>query len=133
MEDMVQSKFIGMFNLWQSELEKLGYRNFPKVLNAKNYGVPQNRPRIFLVSVRDDGDAPRYFFPEPFPLERKLKDVLEENVDEKYYLSDLSIARIQRNMEQEDISVDTEKNAKTICASLNKITTFDNYIKDSDV
>jgi DNA (cytosine-5)-methyltransferase 1 len=132
-EAMVQSKFIGMFNLWQSELEKLGYRNFPKVLNAKNYGVPQNRPRIFLVSVRDDGDAPRYFFPEPFPLERKLKDVLEENVDEKYYLSDLSIAKIQRNMEQEDISVDTEKNAKTICASLNKITTFDNYIKDSDV
>lgn len=87
-EAMVQSKFIGMFNLWQSELENLGYRNFPKVLNAKNYGVPQNRPRIFLVSVRDDGDAPRFFFPEPFPLERKLKDVLEENVDEKFYLSD---------------------------------------------
>lgn len=132
-EAMVQSKFIGMFNLWQSELENLGYRNFPKVLNAKNYGVPQNRPRIFLVSVRDDGDAPRYFFPEPFSLERKLKDMLEENVDEKFYLSDLSIGRIQRNMGQEDISVDAEKNAKTICASLNKITTFDNYIKYNDV
>jgi DNA (cytosine-5)-methyltransferase 1 len=85
---MVTEKFVGMFNLWQLELERLGYRNFAEVLNAKDYGVPQNRERIFLVSIRDDGDLPRYFFPQPFPLERRLKDVLEDNVDEKYYLSD---------------------------------------------
>lgn len=85
---MVTKKFVGMFNLWQLELERLGYRNFAEVLNAKDYGVPQNRERIFLVSIRDDGDMPRFFFPYPFPLERRLKDVLEENVDEKYYLSD---------------------------------------------
>ena len=85
---MVSGKFVGMFNLWQLELERLGYRNFAEVLNAKDYGVPQNRERIFLVSIRDDGDLPRFFFPKPFPLERRLKDVLEENVDEKYYLSD---------------------------------------------
>lgn len=85
---MVTEKFVGMFNLWQLELERLGYRNFAQVLNAKDYGVPQNRERIFLVSIRDDGDLPRFFFPQPFPLERRLKDVLEENVDEKYYLSD---------------------------------------------
>ncbi len=85
---MVTEKFVGMFNLWQLELERLGYRNFAEVLNAKDYGVPQNRERIFLVSIRDDGDLPRFFFPQPFPLERRLKDVLEENVDEKYYLSD---------------------------------------------
>lgn len=88
---MVTEKFVGMFNLWQLELERLGYRNFAEVLNAKDYGVPQNRERIFLVSIRDDGDLPRFFFPQPFPLERRLKDVLEENVDEKYYLSDKSI------------------------------------------
>ena len=85
---MVSGKFVGMFNLWQLELERLGYRNFAEVLNAKDYGVPQNRERIFLVSIRYDGDLPRFFFPKPFPLERRLKDVLEENVDEKYYLSD---------------------------------------------
>ena len=134
---MVTEKFVGMFNLWQLELERLGYANFAQVLNAKDYGVPQNRERIFLVSIRMDGleglaGGVRYYFPKPFPLERRLKDVLEENVDEKYYLSDLSIARMQRNMDKEDISVNVEGSAKTVCASLNKITTFDNYIKDED-
>jgi DNA (cytosine-5)-methyltransferase 1 len=92
---MVTEKFVGMFNLWQLELERLGYRNFAEVLNAKDYGVPQNRERIFLVSIRDDGDLPRYFFPQPFPLERRLKDVLEDNVDEKYYLSDEMLERFR--------------------------------------
>lgn len=86
---MVTEKFVGMFNLWQLELERLGYANFAQVLNAKDYGVPQNRERIFLVSIRADrGGQDCYYFPRPFPLERRLKDVLEENVDEKYYLSD---------------------------------------------
>lgn len=90
---MVSKKFLPMFNLWQTELERFGYVNFAKVLNAKDYGVPQNRERIFLVSIRADelealaGNI-KYHFPNPFPLERKLKDVLEKQVDEKYYLSD---------------------------------------------
>lgn len=89
---MVSKKFLPMFNLWQQELERLGYVNFAQVLNAKHYGVPQNRERIFLVSVRADAlseladDA--YHFPQPFLLDRRLKDVLEQQVDEKYYLSD---------------------------------------------
>lgn len=99
---MVSGKFVGMFNLWQLELERMGYVNFAKVLNAKDYGVPQNRERIFLVSIRADGlDAfvggIRYHFPKPFPLERKLKDVLEEHVDEKYYLSDEMLERFTAN------------------------------------
>lgn len=85
---MVSKKFLPMFNLWQSELEKLGYVNFAQVLNAKEYGVPQNRERIFLVSIRIDDTMPSFHFPAPFALRRKLKDVLENNVDEKYYLSD---------------------------------------------
>ena len=52
---MVSGKFVGMFNLWQRELERLGYVNFAQVLNAKDFGVPQNRERIFLVSIRMDG------------------------------------------------------------------------------
>lgn len=79
-----------MFNLWQSELERLGYINFAQILNLKDYGCPQNRARIFLVSVRVDdlNNLPKFYFPKPFPLTKVLKDVLEENVDEKYYLSD---------------------------------------------
>lgn len=98
---MVSGKFVGMFNLWQRELERLGYVNFAQVLNAKDYGVPQNRERIFLVSIRADGlDAlagnVRYWFPKPFPLERRLKDVLEEHVDERYYLSDKMLEYFNR-------------------------------------
>lgn len=89
-KNMISGKFVGMFNVWQRELEKLGYRNFAQVLNAKDYGVPQNRERIFLVSIRidDENNMPQYFFPKPFRLKNKLKDMLEEHVDEKYYLSD---------------------------------------------
>ena len=99
---MVTEKFVGMFNLWQLELERLGYVNFAQVLNAKDYGVPQNRERIFLVSIRMDGleglaGGVRYYFPKPFPLERRLKDVLEENVDERYYLSDEMLERFQQD------------------------------------
>ena len=106
---MVTEKFVGMFNLWQLELERLGYANFAQVLNAKDYGVPQNRERIFLVSIRMDGleglaGGVRYYFPKPFPLERRLKDVLEENVDERYYLSDEMLERFQSS----DVEAESE-------------------------
>lgn len=98
---MVSQKFVGMFNLWQSELERLGYANFAQVLNAKDYGVPQNRERIFLVSLRIDeleglAGHVRYNFPKPFPLERKLADVLQDEVEEKYFLSDKMLEYFQR-------------------------------------
>lgn len=94
---MVSRKFIDMFNLWRRELESLGYANFAQVLNAKDYGVPQNRERIFLVSIRidDDEQAPEYTFPKPFPLVKRLKDVLEDKVDERYYLSDRMLESFQ--------------------------------------
>lgn len=81
---LVSQKFIRLFNAWQLELESYGYRNFAKVLNAKDYGVPQNRERIFMVSVLDE--QARYEFPDPMPLPLRLKDVLEPKVDERYYL-----------------------------------------------
>lgn len=83
---LVSDKFIKLFNKWQITLEGYGYINYAKVLNAKDYGVPQNRERIFMVSVRK-GLCHKFYFPKPFKLERRLKDVLEYNVDEKYYLS----------------------------------------------
>ena len=97
---MVSKKFLPMFNLWQQELEKFDYVSFAKILNARDFGVPQNRERIFLVSVRRDALAELadgvYHFPAPMPLERRLKDVLEEEVDEKYYLSDKMLEYFER-------------------------------------
>lgn len=95
---MVSKKFLPMFNLWQKELENLGYVNFAQVLNSKDYGVPQHRERIFLVSIRvdDPSNPPRYNFPAPFELQIKLKDILEDEVDEKYYLSDKMLEYFQR-------------------------------------
>lgn len=83
---LVSKKFINHFNDWLLYLESLGYSNFWKVLNAKDYGVQQNRERVFVVSIL--GNNEQYKFHEPFELTKRLKDVLEACVDEKYYLSE---------------------------------------------
>lgn len=85
-KNLVGKKFKPEFDKWLQTLDSLGYNNYWKVLNAKDYGVPQNRERVFVVSIRKDVDTRGYTFPEPFKLNRRLKDVLETNVDEKYYL-----------------------------------------------
>ncbi len=68
----------------QLRLERMGYTNYADVLNAKDYGVAQNRERIFIVSILGEYN---YTFPKPIPLTKRLKDYLEDEVDEKYYLS----------------------------------------------
>ena len=72
------------FQKWLDFLECLGYTNYWQDLNAKNYGVAQNRNRCFMFSFLGDYS---YDFPEPIPLEKRLKDYLEDNVDEKYYIN----------------------------------------------
>ena len=76
------------FNKWQLRLEELGYKNYFQDLIATDYGIPQTRNRCFMVSILGDYS---YTFPKSIPLKLKLKDMLEENVDEKYYLSDKQI------------------------------------------
>lgn len=90
---LVSKKFIKLFNKWQSMLESYGYTNYAKVLNAKDFEVPQNRERIFMISVRNDVKD-RFYFPQPYILDKRLKDVLEEKVDEKYYLPDSAYKNI---------------------------------------
>lgn len=129
---MVSSKFRPMFNLWQSELEKLGYNNFAQILNAKNYGVPQNRERIFLMSIRDDGDNPQYFFPEPFELNTKLADVLEEDVELKYYLNPVKVNKfVQDNMVMiEKYTRESDEDIKPLPEELRKW--MEEYPEDED-
>lgn len=95
-------KFMPLFQKWLQSLEDYGYYTNWAVLNAKNYGVPQNRERCFAISIRRDlfDPSPVYHFPEPFPLELRLKDILEPKVDERYYLSDKAVASFAEHCER---------------------------------
>ena len=84
-KNLLSKKHRHNFDAYLEAMEKLGYKNYHQVLNAKHYGVPQNRERVFTISILGGGD---FQFPEPIPLKKKLKDVLEKEVDEKYYLSE---------------------------------------------
>ena len=86
-KNLTSKKFKKEFDIVLSSLEQAGYNNYWQVLNAKDYGIPQNRERVFIVSIRKDVDNGMFEFPDPFELELRLKDVLENEVDEKYYLS----------------------------------------------
>jgi len=90
--DLVQVKFAAEFYEIQKEIERLGYENHTQVLNAKEHGVAQNRERVFMVSILGGG---RYEFPVRVPLKWRLKDYLEEKVEEKYYLTERAIKGIQ--------------------------------------
>ena len=84
-KNLVGKKFIKDFERWLSFLNSLGYYSNWEVLNAKDYGIPQNRERVFVVSSLENM---HYKFPNPVELKSKMKDLLEEKVNEKYYLSE---------------------------------------------
>jgi DNA (cytosine-5)-methyltransferase 1 len=84
---LTSKKFQAEFNTVLSSLNDVGYNNYYQVLNAKDYGIPQNRERVFIVSIRKDIDDGSFRFSEKMELKLKLKDLLENEVDEKYYLS----------------------------------------------
>lgn len=82
---LTQKKFLPYLHKWHLFLTEMGYTNFTQILNAKNFGVPQNRERVFMVSIL--GDA-WFTFPKPFSSNIRLKDILEKDVDKRYYKSD---------------------------------------------
>ena len=87
--DVIGTKNYEDFMKWYVALENMGYQSYYKVLNAKDYGIPQNRERCFMVSILGDYN---YTFPKPMPLKLRLKDMLEESADEKYYISNKLLA-----------------------------------------
>ena len=89
-KNLTGKKFKEQFELVLKSLEEAGYSNYWKVLNAKDYGIPQNRERVFIISIRKDIDK-GFEFPEPFPLKLRLKDMLDDEVDEKFYLSNKGV------------------------------------------
>lgn len=86
-KNVISKKHKHNYDKYVEKMKELGYTSYGKVMNAKNHGIPQNRERIFTISVRNDLQQ-KFTFPEPEPLNIKLKDLLEPEVDEKYYLSD---------------------------------------------
>jgi DNA (cytosine-5)-methyltransferase 1 len=97
--EAVGSKNWGDFSLWEEYLTSLGYFNYYKIMNAKNFGIPQNRERVFMVSVLG---GYTYEFPKEQPLALRLKDMLEAKVDEKYYLTNDKIQAISQWKAQQD-------------------------------
>lgn len=91
-KNLVGKKFKADFDKWGEKLEQLGYTNYWKVLNAKDYGIPQNRERVFMISIL--GEHKPYVFPTGFDNGVRLKDMLEDEVDEKYYISQEKVDKL---------------------------------------
>ncbi len=91
-KNLVSKKFKADFDRWLDFLSALGYTNYWQILNAKDYGIPQNRERVFCVSIR--GEHSPFKFPEKQELKLRLRDMIDEVVDEKYYLKESTIRSI---------------------------------------
>lgn len=86
-KNLVGKRFKDDFEQLLALLDDMGYNSYWQVLNAKDYGIPQNRNRVFVISIRKDIDNNTFTFPEKFPLNLRLRDMLENEVEEKFYLS----------------------------------------------
>lgn len=95
---LTSKKFEKEFKLVLDSLSAVGYNNYYQVLNAKDYGIPQNRERIFIISIRKDVDNGSFVFPDKMPLNIRLKDILEDVVDEKFYLSQDKIKSLKASL-----------------------------------
>jgi DNA (cytosine-5)-methyltransferase 1 len=132
---LISKKHKESFEMILKDLEDLGYTNYWQVLNGKDYGIPQNRERVFIISIR--GEHEPYEFPLPFDNGLRLKDMLEDEVDEKYYISDEKIKGLIERLKDknQDISycIDSnywkgttpkqflEKSRRQLVAELNKL------------
>jgi len=108
--------------------DSVPYHLYWKVLNAKDYGVPQNRERVFLIGIRDDSDN-TFRFPIEEHLTKKLKDVLDEDVDDKYFLSYQSIERICNSKFKQDFKDENTNASGCLTAGYYKIPSDGNYLK----
>lgn len=122
-------KFMPLLQKWIDGLAEIGYRNYWRVLNAKDYGVPQNRERVFVVSILGDDE---FEFPEPDKEAVYLKSVLESEVDAKYFLSEKMFKTVARDNKGFRGSKPTDGGgiAKTLTATYAKIQRGATFIKD---
>lgn len=115
-KNLVGKKFKSEFDDWLNYLESLGYTNYWKVLNAKDFGIPQNRERVFVVSILREHKP--FSFPKGQPLNKSIKDMLEVDVEDKYYL-------------KEDFSIQNKSNDNSYLDNI--IDTYINEISESRI
>ena len=113
-KNLVGKEFKLNFDKFLCKLTSLGYNNYWQVLNSKDYGIPQNRERVFVVSIRKDIDKYGYVFPKKLKLTKVLKDVLENTVDDKYYLSETIQERFKLELKSNNIVGTTAPSFRTI-------------------
>lgn len=131
-KNLLSKKHIHNFNAYLETMEQLGYTNYYQVLNAKDYGIPQNRERVFTISIRKDINKV-FTFPQKQELKLKLKDMLEDDVDEKYYLSEKMIKYISAtgtaNFKNPDCKINLDI-ARPLTTDQNKRAGTTNYLSD---
>lgn len=118
---LTSKKFATEFNIVLNSLEQAGYNNYWHVLNAKDYGIPQNRERVFIISIRKDIDKGVFNFPSPQELKLCVKDLLEEEVESKYYMYNTRTAELIKQI----ISKVTIDNREVVDATI-----FEPNVKD---
>lgn len=113
-KNLLSKKHRHNFDAYLETMENLGYTNYYQVLNAKDHSIPQNRERVFTISILGDNG---FNFPPKQELKLKLKDILEDNVDEKYYLSDEQVNRIKcTTFHQANTRIQEKEYCDTLCA-----------------
>lgn len=101
-KNIVGKQFKDTFKMFTDELNEYGYNAYWKVLNAKDYGIPQKRERVYLIFIKKKLDNGKFTYPEPFDNGMRLKDILEENVNEKFYISEDKVQRFLTNLNNKD-------------------------------
>ena len=96
-KNLLSKKHKHNFDNYINKLDELGYNSYYQVLNAKDYGIPQNRERVYTISIRKDINNDNFKFPEKEELKLRLKDILEDEVDKKYYLNDKQLLAIKNS------------------------------------
>ena len=117
-KNIVGKQFKDTFKMFTDELDEYGYNVYWKVLSAKDYGVPQNRERVYLIFIKKELDNGKFVFPEGFDNGIRLRDVLEDSVDEKYYISEDKVRKFVANLQ--DISNEDESNSPKFIGNINR-------------
>ena len=107
-KNLVSKKFKGDFDNYLAELDSYGYNSYWSVLNSKHFNIPQNRERVFIVSIRKDIDDGKFEFPIGCDSGVRLKDILEDNVDEKYYISQDKTDKLLEQLKNKNIHNDND-------------------------
>lgn len=120
---LIFKKFKPGFKKWLRLLEELGYTNYWQVLNARDYGIPQNRERVFCVSIL--GTHEPYVFPKPISLDKRLKDVLEDKVGERFYINSEKANELLAKLNHQ---LPNQETSYCIDANYHKGTTIEQFV-----